>query len=104
MLIESIIRRNRGTVVELRDGSVYHFKPSVPGGAHVCEVDADHVDVFLAVPEGFRVSGGKEPAGAETPNAPQVLQGDGGVGEAGEVEASPAAPRKRGRKPRVVDA
>jgi len=54
MLIESRIRRAKGTRVTL-DGTEYHFTPN-KDGVHVADVsNADHIDRFLAVPEGFRV-------------------------------------------------
>lgn len=55
MLIESKIKRFGGTVVKLGD-TTYHFYSTDKIAAHVAEVkNADHVDRFLAIPEGYRV-------------------------------------------------
>ena len=103
MKIESIIPRPRGTIVTL-DGVDYHFKPELPGHAHVAEVeDPAHIDTFLAIPEGFRKAGKAArtvPVESETPNDSQVLQGEGGAGEAGGSDEPPAKPRAP-RKPRA---
>lgn len=54
MKIESIIRREGGTQVDL-DGESYHFKAD-DAGRHVADVvNSDHVARFLAIPEGYRV-------------------------------------------------
>ena len=59
MLIESLIRRDGGTNVEMTnaDGSprIYRFAPQVAGGPHICEV-ADEADVsrLLSITEGYR--------------------------------------------------
>jgi hypothetical protein len=54
VLIESIIRRNEGTRVEVSPGRVYHFRPDAQG-RHVADVtnaqDAAHL---LTITEGFR--------------------------------------------------
>lgn len=108
MQIESIIQRHGGTHVEL-DGVNYHFKPDQPGQPHIAAVDDErHIERLLSITEGFRAADAKPaaqpvPETAETPNAAQVLQGDGDAGVAGEVSASPAVPRaKRGRKPKAA--
>lgn len=55
MLIISKIRRAHGTTVNL-NGAVYHFRPAVPGGDHVCEVSIpEHIERFRAIPEGYEV-------------------------------------------------
>jgi hypothetical protein len=57
MNIESIIRRQGGTKVEL-DGVSYHFEP-IADGRHVAFVeDEDHIGKFLAIPEGYRIAKG----------------------------------------------
>ncbi len=64
MLIESIIKREGGTRVDL-DRKQYHFKPKQVDGVgpgdelpHVCEVeDEKHITTFLAISEGFREFG-----------------------------------------------
>ena len=60
LIIESIIKRAMGTTVKL-DENDYDFLPSEEhGGAHVCEVtDPDHIAIFLAIKEGYRVYGSK---------------------------------------------
>lgn len=51
MKIQSIIRRAKGTTVEL-GGQVYFFSPD---SDHTCEVtDEAHIDRFLSIKEGFR--------------------------------------------------
>lgn len=55
MLIESIIKRAKGTTVEL-DGVTYRFLPSADhDGRHVAEVeDQRHIARLLAITDGFR--------------------------------------------------
>ena len=58
--IESIIRRENGTIVDL-DSVRYHFKPSGDDPRHVYDVEkADHVQKFLAIKEGFRLLDGDD--------------------------------------------
>lgn len=53
MLIESIIQRDGGTIVEIHDAR-YHFKPG-DDGCHVAEVaDANHAELLLSIREGYR--------------------------------------------------
>lgn len=58
MRIVSVIRRKAGTDVTF-DGVEYRFRPEVEGdfnSLHVAEVDReDHVQRFLAIPEGYRL-------------------------------------------------
>ena len=59
MLIESLIRRDGGTNVEMTnaDGSprIYRFAPQVAGGPHLCEVtDKADTSTLLAIKEGYR--------------------------------------------------
>lgn len=55
MLIECLIKRVGGTHVDLQ-GVHYHFRPALTG-EHVCEVqDENHVDLFLRIPEGYRIA------------------------------------------------
>lgn len=54
MKIECKLRREGGTRAEI-GGIEYHFEP-LADGAHVAEVDnAEHVDRFLAIPEGYKL-------------------------------------------------
>ena len=54
MKIESIIKRANGTRAEI-GGTEYHFAP-LADGAHVAEVEeAEHIERFLAIPEGYRI-------------------------------------------------
>lgn len=56
MLIESIIRRPKGTHVDLGDGVTYSFLPD-EAGRHVAEVDDDeHIAAFLRISEGYRLA------------------------------------------------
>lgn len=79
-LIESIIKRNGGTKVEL-GGVQYHFKPQATG-AHVASVeDEAHARRFLAIREGFRRYEGElteedtGPAKVEPPKVAGILYG-----------------------------
>jgi hypothetical protein len=59
MKIQCILKRDGGTTVDL-GGVQYHFEP-LADGAHVADVaDVDHIDRFLAIPEGYRVYHGDE--------------------------------------------
>lgn len=72
MLIESIIKREGGTVVEF-DTRTYHFMPD-EHGRHVCEVDVpSHAKRLLEITEGYRPVSG---AARQAPAAPSVLDGD----------------------------
>ena len=43
MKLESIIRRENGTIVKMdAPTKTYHFKPEVPEGPHVADVDIEH--------------------------------------------------------------
>lgn len=54
MLIESKIRRKNGSNIDMR-GTKYLFAPNAEG-AHVAEVkDEEHIALFLAVPEGYKI-------------------------------------------------
>ncbi len=59
MLIECLIKRDGGSLVELpgANGAIrrYHFVPEIVGGPHLCEV-SDKVDasVLLAITDGYR--------------------------------------------------
>jgi len=56
MKIESIIRRDGGSVVTLDDTN-YRFKPEAVGGPHIAIVtDQAHLATLLAIPEGFRLA------------------------------------------------
>lgn len=99
MLIESKIRRANGTRVEL-DGVLYHFLPD-DTGRHVCEVDnPDHVDIFVAIPEGYRVARRERAEAAEVKPEPAQqddTQGDD-EGDDDQEQSKPVA--RRGRKPK----
>ncbi|KFD27077.1 hypothetical protein [Sphingobium yanoikuyae] len=57
MLIESIIRRQGGSTVDLGSAK-YHFRPDLEG-RHVAEVDDPaHIATLLAIKEGFRPADG----------------------------------------------
>lgn len=59
MLIESILRRPNGTEVTFGRGAeaaTYRFFGK-EGEAHLCEVEnPDHIEKFLAIPEGYRIA------------------------------------------------
>lgn len=55
MLVESILKRQGGTHVEMRDGAKYHFKDDGTG-RHVAIVsNSEHLGRFLSITEGFRL-------------------------------------------------
>ena len=57
MLIECILKRKNGTVVEL-DDKKYHFKPTDTDERHLAEVlKQDHAQRFLSISEGYRYAG-----------------------------------------------
>jgi hypothetical protein len=59
MKIECILKRDGGTKADI-DGIEYHFEP-LSDGAHVAEIEkTEHIDRFLAIPEGYKVYHGKE--------------------------------------------
>lgn len=128
MKIESIIKRDGGTVVTLEKAK-YHFKPEFPGGPHTADVnDQGHAELLLNIPEGYRPAGKTKPAeptvpeAAETSNAAHVLQGNDDQATAGgsveaqtpaeqgsiegvdtddKTEAAPAAPAKPAKPKRT---
>lgn len=54
MKIESLIRRQNGTKVEL-DNVLYHFKPEGEDPRHVADVNRDeHIRTFLSITEGYQ--------------------------------------------------
>lgn len=62
MLIERLFRNKGGSLIPFGPAEnpeiVYHFKPVVDGGPHVCEVDnEEHIERFLSLPEGYREVG-----------------------------------------------
>lgn len=93
MLIESKIKRAKGTVVTLGT-ETYLFKPAEPNGPHIAEVkDPEHIDRLLAIPEGYRavVDGRKpdpKPAEPENPAVPDPEP----VVEPAAVEPEPSLP------------
>lgn len=64
MKIQCNLRRTGGTVVDMGTQQ-YHFEP-LADGEHVAEVaDADHIDRFLSISEGYRLYRGSDsPKGA----------------------------------------
>lgn len=68
MKIECKCKRQNGSVIDI-DGTHYEFKPNADG-AHVAEVtDTDHIERFLAIPEGYKINSKAEakpaPAGTD---------------------------------------
>lgn len=61
MKLESIIRRENGTIVKMdAPTKTYHFKPEVPEGPHVADVDIEHhARAMLRVKEGYRLVAGE---------------------------------------------
>ena len=56
MKIESIIKRSKGTTVEL-DGETYQFNSD---NNHITEVtEPSHIELLLSITEGFRIAGEK---------------------------------------------
>lgn len=54
MQIQLLVIREGGSKVEVF-GKEYHFKPQ-PDGCHVADVeDDDHIDLLLAISEGYRI-------------------------------------------------
>lgn len=101
-VIESIIKRKNGTTVWVGVAK-YHFKPN-ESGAHVEDVSDDHAEIFLRIPEGYRLyqaAGSTKPAASDAPNDAQVLQGNGGSGEAGASDEAqtPAEPNQKPKRP-----
>jgi hypothetical protein len=71
MLIESIIRRPKGTKVDM-GSAIYHFLPDADG-RHVAEVeDQAHIIAILAIKEGYRPADGSVLAAA---SAVPVIEG-----------------------------
>jgi len=59
MKIESIIKRKKGTTVELGD-MTYFFNATETEPRHLCEVKVQaHIDRFLSIKEGFREAEGE---------------------------------------------
>lgn len=81
MLIESLIRRKRGTEITM-DGETYLFQPLIEGGPHVADVrNKAHAQAFLAITEGFAIHDGKPvegvaeatpPADPDAPSAGEI--------------------------------
>lgn len=61
MKLESIIRRENGTVVKMdAPTKTYHFKPEQPDGPHFAEVDIEHhARAMLRIKEGYRLAEGE---------------------------------------------
>jgi hypothetical protein len=61
MIIESIIKRKKGTKVELGD-MTYFFNATETEPRHLCTVDnQDHINRFLSIKEGYREAEGSAP-------------------------------------------
>lgn len=76
MKIECLIHRPGGTIIDMIDGTVYHFAPQ-EDGRHVADVEnPEHIQVFLAVPEGYRIlRDGPEPvATVKAPPADEPIK------------------------------
>lgn len=76
MLIESILKRAKGTFVDI-DGVTYHFVPASGRftDPHVATVtDVAHIERFLSIPEGYRIADDQPEAEPVTPPAPPVPQ------------------------------
>lgn len=59
MKIECKCKREGGSVIDI-DGIQYEFKPGADG-AHVAEVTkTEHIERFLAIPEGYKIHGKAE--------------------------------------------
>lgn len=72
MQIECILKRKGGTQVDL-GGVKYDFQPN-DDGAHVATVEADeHIERFLAIPEGYKIHRGAAPV--QTASSPAALLG-----------------------------
>ena len=56
MLIESLIKRTGGTVIELEaPKAAYHFKPTETDDRHIADVGVSHhAKTLLRIKEGFR--------------------------------------------------
>lgn len=76
MKIESLIKRKKGTQVQLEaPRKVYHFKPEtgVLADPHVCEVENEgHIRALLKIREGFRPAVGEEAPAAEEQDVRQL--------------------------------
>lgn len=60
MKIESLIRRAKGTLVEL-DDKTYHFKPTETDARHLAEVGVEsHAKRLLSITEGYALADGGE--------------------------------------------
>lgn len=72
MKIECKCKREGGSVIDI-DGTHYEFKPDA-NGAHVAEVtNTEHIERFLAIPEGYKIHGK-----AEAKPAPVKTDDEGG--------------------------
>lgn len=101
MLIESIIRRAKGTHVKLGD-DIYHFFTHLKDDPrHVCQVeDEDHIQTFLAVKEGYRIAKVAKKAQPAQPGIGVTLvSGEGGAGGGGTAAAAPAEKTDTEKKP-----
>lgn len=73
MKIESIIRRKKGTVVNMQ-GAVYHFSPD-SDGRHIADVtNREHVAKFLAIPEGYCLVMDEETNGNDCENNIPIIE------------------------------
>lgn len=69
MLIECKLKRQGGSHITMKDGTVYHFAPDKTG-KHVCDVrNKEHVARLLSISEGYEVVM-DEPLTVAAPSAP----------------------------------
>lgn len=93
LMIECKLHREGGTHAEI-DGVTYHFKPR-SDGAHVARVDRDdHIERFLAIPEGYRLyrpaqGAAPAPEGGRALETPVI---DGGLVSGADDAPTQAAP------------
>lgn len=71
MLIECKLKRQGGSVVDMGDGTVYHFKDDGTG-RHVSNITVSkHIAVLMGIPEGYAIPD-EQLASMITPEAPGV--------------------------------
>lgn len=69
MLVESLIRRKKGTSITLGPATaprIYNFVATAPDPRHLCDVtDEDDLGTLLAIKEGYRLAKGAAAAAAK---------------------------------------
>jgi hypothetical protein len=77
MLVESLIRRKKGTSVTLGPAAaprIYNFVATGPDPRHLCDVtDEDDLGTLLAIKEGYRLAKGATAAATKAPPPPPEL-------------------------------